>query len=171
VPSELNPADDVSRGLTASELLHSNRWIEGPKFLHSAEALSIMKTTPFTLPVSDGTEDISEASVYATIDSDSGIITAITSRLSSWVRLKMRIAWILRAKQVFLSKIGKVTQRTEDFSCRDLRDAELFLLKRVQANSFPQIVDAMRHDGKKYLRDSKCRREGYRTIRSCVLRR
>jgi len=33
VPTNINPADDVSRGLTAKELLSSERWFRGPAFL------------------------------------------------------------------------------------------------------------------------------------------
>ena len=30
---DLNPADDLSRGLSAEALLNSERWIKGPEFL------------------------------------------------------------------------------------------------------------------------------------------
>ena len=33
VPTNINPADDVSRGLTVKELLNSERWFRGPAFL------------------------------------------------------------------------------------------------------------------------------------------
>eukprot|EP00795_Rhopilema_esculentum_P008763 gene8763-biopygen9751 len=33
VPTKSNPADDASRGMTANELLRSERWISGPEFL------------------------------------------------------------------------------------------------------------------------------------------
>ena len=39
VPSEANPADDVSRGLTARNLVESQRWICGPDLLWESEAL------------------------------------------------------------------------------------------------------------------------------------
>ena len=36
--SELNPADDVSRGLSASNLVNNVRWKDGPVFLWMEEA-------------------------------------------------------------------------------------------------------------------------------------
>ena len=33
VPTNINPADDVSRGLIVKELLNSERWFRGPEFL------------------------------------------------------------------------------------------------------------------------------------------
>ena len=33
VPSDQNPADDASRGLSANDLLNATRWINGPEFL------------------------------------------------------------------------------------------------------------------------------------------
>jgi len=33
VPTNINPADDVSRGLTVEELLSNERWFRGPAFL------------------------------------------------------------------------------------------------------------------------------------------
>ena len=37
VPTELNPADYVTRGLTADELLNKDTWLNGPDFLQSSE--------------------------------------------------------------------------------------------------------------------------------------
>ena len=37
VPTELNPADYVTRGLTAVELLNKDTWLNGPEFLKTCE--------------------------------------------------------------------------------------------------------------------------------------
>ncbi len=37
VPTSMNPADDVSRGLTVEELLRKERWFRGPEFLWERE--------------------------------------------------------------------------------------------------------------------------------------
>ena len=36
VPSELNPTDEVSRGISAQRLITSSTWIHGPKFLQGS---------------------------------------------------------------------------------------------------------------------------------------
>ena len=38
VPSRLNPADEVSRGLPASTFARSSRWLTGPEFLLKSES-------------------------------------------------------------------------------------------------------------------------------------
>ena len=38
VPSQLNPSDDCSRGLMASDLTRDSRWIRGPDFLGSLKS-------------------------------------------------------------------------------------------------------------------------------------
>ena len=37
VPSELNPADEVSRGLTVQDMIDNSKWLNGPMFLHKKE--------------------------------------------------------------------------------------------------------------------------------------
>ena len=39
VNSELNPADDASRGLTVDTMIQNNRWLSGPEFLTKTEDL------------------------------------------------------------------------------------------------------------------------------------
>ena len=43
VPGKENPADEASRGLTAKELLESNRWFNGPQFLWQQNPLPCNK--------------------------------------------------------------------------------------------------------------------------------
>lgn len=53
VPGKENPADEASRGLTAKELLQSDRWFTGPKFPWQ-QALPLQQSQPvYTLLPSD----------------------------------------------------------------------------------------------------------------------
>ena len=49
VPSNLNPADDATRGLDASKLINQSRWINGPDFLKFEDDL--WPVAPCALPV------------------------------------------------------------------------------------------------------------------------
>jgi hypothetical protein len=42
VPSAYNPADELSRGLSAREILDDKRWLQGPEFLWSHEEFANM---------------------------------------------------------------------------------------------------------------------------------
>ena len=53
VPGKENPADEVSRGLTARELMQSNRWFKGPSFLWQEDQLQLKHQPTCTSHPSD----------------------------------------------------------------------------------------------------------------------
>ena len=90
MPSEQNPADDVSHGLTAIELVKNKRWISRPNFLQSGEALSAMKAVSFNAALSDDSEDIPEMRIYARIlCDDDNLIDTLIRKFSDWYRQKV----------------------------------------------------------------------------------
>ena len=53
VPGKENPADEASHGLTAKQLLQSNRWLNGPKFLWRQDPLPLQPQPICALHPSD----------------------------------------------------------------------------------------------------------------------
>jgi len=114
VISELNPADDVSRGMRIEELLSNTRWFAGPEFLQedaSQWPISAVTTTDIT-----DLELKKEVKVCAMFSHDSAdiVIQRLFVKYSSWYMLKKNVAWLLRAKSFLKHKVHK--KQTSNFS-------------------------------------------------------
>ena len=66
IPGKENPADEASRGLTAKELLQSNRWFNGPKFLWKQDLFPLQPQPTSALHPSDLEVRKDSASTLAT---------------------------------------------------------------------------------------------------------
>ena len=141
VESATNPADDASRGLSADELVKSDRWRFGPDFLWCDEC--DWPTRPHmmaTIPV----EEIRKSTQIYTITSCEPTVTIddFFKRYSSWFALKRSVAWILRVKKKLQAKISKdpsknVMRTYEKYlTMEELREAEDAIVKYVQGQCF-----------------------------------
>ena len=97
VPSELNPADDASRGLSAQEILHCERWWQGPDFLLGSPQ-SWPQQPDFKCSDLEDMAEIKQSPLVYTTVVEPDIVGELIQRYSSWHRLKKAIAWILRFK-------------------------------------------------------------------------
>ena len=92
-----NPADDASRGLSAEEFIHKNRWINGPSFLWEAEdCWPRQPDIPAEIKEDDPEvkKERKAFSVASTVEDDS--LNRMIQSCSSWYKLKKLMAWILR---------------------------------------------------------------------------
>ncbi|XP_015754706.1 PREDICTED: uncharacterized protein LOC107334287 [Acropora digitifera] len=112
-----NPADDVSRGLSAEEFIHKNRWINGPSFLWEAE--DCWPRQP-DIPVEIREDD---------------------------PELKKLIAWILRYRCNLLRECCRRKEggakaltygKVSPISVEEMHSAEIEVLKYVQRQSFSE---------------------------------
>ena len=123
-----NPADDVSRGLSAGELVHSERWRQGPPFLRLGEDSwprepdQMSKLSP---------ELKAEKSVFTvtTTSESRQVISKLLEYFSSWSRLLKSVAWLIRFKQ-FLRSPKDVLQTK--ITAEEIRAAEQNVVKLVQ---------------------------------------
>ena len=130
VNSQHNPADDVSRGLTANELVTSQRWIHGPSFLWKDE--SNWPTQPqFKCVQLEAEAEIKKTSrVYSVVQRTNTITDMLLQRYSSWYQLNKSVAWILRFKRFLMKK----QLSTGDLSVSELKEAEKAIVTYVQGN-------------------------------------
>ncbi len=140
VPTELNPGDDTSRGLTADEILASERWTHGPGFLKEGS-----DSWPETPSLNGGELErhtelkrmVQAYTARALIEPDS--TTTLLHHYSSWFRLKKAVTWyrrlahklILKSTQAGTGTQG-VTQLTGPISAEELHTAEIAVLRVVQ---------------------------------------
>ena len=163
VPTEINPADLLSRGLRAIDLEVGERWWRGPAFLQrSEEAWPLNKLTDKPT----GNEELKRSTAlqkrfisqaaeyiaYANHNEIAGTVFVSTigtgeafpldpSRYSSWLRLKRILAWIFR----FIHNCQRTKgERTRGgLSSDEIKSAEIQLIKQEQRTQFKEEWTAL----------------------------
>ncbi|KAM9744816.1 uncharacterized protein ACNS7B_009326 isoform 1-T1 [Menidia menidia] len=131
VNSSDNPADDITRGLTLSQLVPEHRWIRGPTFLWQDEASWPIRPEPPPRTTDDSAElRKSQFCGHITVTSDPALPDAGTFSLySELLEATVRVCH------------GAATQR--DFSADDYKRAEMALFRKVQKDSFPDDLSLL----------------------------
>ena len=110
VESQLNPADDASRGLSLDNVSSATRWTEGPNFLWKPPSdWPDMPGDSQDIP--DNDPEIKKMSNVAVVQSDPEPIDQLILRFSSWLKLKRVTAWVL----TFIQNIRTMIQRRKEF--------------------------------------------------------
>ncbi|KAL7830355.1 hypothetical protein SRHO_G00314820 [Serrasalmus rhombeus] len=146
VCTECNPADDVSRGLSAEELASNERWLEGPAFLWQKEELWPLQPELGSLPPEAEVKKSSQTYTVSSKVTTHSATDSFIQKYSSWYKLKRAVALILRAKDILLKKT--TTKLCEPISLNDLKRAEISIIDYVQRS---QITNPLRVDNLKGL--------------------
>ena len=133
-PTEQNPADDVSRGLSVPDL--SGRWLTGPEFLQQP-----IEEWPKEDSKPDATEVERECIKKKTV----GMVTTEAVELknviewkdySSWKRLLRVSAWVLKFKNKLMAKIRRVREENsvaeESLTPNELEESRKVWIKEAQ---------------------------------------
>lgn len=137
-PGTENPADLLTRGIPAADLVVSKIWIHGPPFLFKSdcdlggrclETDGILRNVPEAVTCTVTTRPL----VYEPVLS--------LERLSSFSKAVRVLAWILR----FLHncKVSNTGCHLGNLSQVELQDSQLRLVKYVQNLAFPQDLTAI----------------------------
>lgn len=132
VRTDKNPADIISRGITASELIVAEEWWQGPKWMateekkcsHSVEKLIENDQIP---------EQRQLKIALVTCDTINNIFNAH----SNWNTLVRSVAWILRFIKY---KKDKIINSSKFLSFLELKTASLSIIKRVQEEAFYEDI-------------------------------
>ena len=153
VNTELNPADDASRGVQADSL---ERWIEGPEFLRQSNESWPKRPADMGTKVEDTDAEVKGTTVFANQSREPHPLTAVIERYSSWNRLKIIVAWSLRYKAKLLRAVKKrkagepiayeETTQIIPVSVAELRAAETEILKHVQEQSLKEERKCLQMD-------------------------
>ena len=145
VNTELNPADDASRGVPADSL---KRWIEGPEFLRQTNESWPKRPAAMNTNVDDTDPEVKGPIVFANEVSESFPLTAVIQRCSSWDRLKRIVAWCLRYKTKLREAVEKkrsgksIENETRGHivpvGVSEIKTAEREILKHVQEQCLKQ---------------------------------
>ena len=154
VISDLNPADDVSRGMRIEELLSNTRWFTGPEFLQkdaSQWPISSVMTTDIT-----DLELKKEAKVcvMSSQGSTDTVIQGLFAKYSSWYMLKKCVAWLLRVKAFLKNKVHKkqtvLLPGLTPLSVGEIRQAERAIIRYVQLQAYDKEFKLIEQGFSKY---------------------
>ena len=140
VPTDLNPADDASRGIAPSELTINHRWFNGPDFL----SLVPDQWPPSPINASEPEEDTetrSPMNIFVTVVASDRVETLLES-ISQLNRLIHATAYVLRwldaAKRTPRKPvIGPIT-------VQEMRLARNCLIRHEQRITFGKELDCLR---------------------------
>ncbi|XP_015749787.1 PREDICTED: uncharacterized protein LOC107329630 [Acropora digitifera] len=148
IPGKENPADEASRSLTAKELLQSNRWFNGPKFLWKQDLfplqpqptcalhpsdLEVRKDSAFTLAIK--TEEEKPSTYTGPLEPDR------FNHFSPLNCLKRCIVHVQRAtERLRPSKMYNWRPKEGPYSVKEFSQAEDIILRSIQFNHFKQDI-------------------------------
>jgi hypothetical protein len=122
-----NPADDLSRGLSAKDLIQNERWLKGPSFLWRAE--SLWPKQPELGPLPSDAETKRVPKVFA-VEKDLPSLDWFFERYSSWYKLKRAVVYILRIKTLLRGTLeGKLSDK---ITLAELKKAEIAIIEYLQ---------------------------------------
>ena len=140
VPTELNPADDCSRGLDGSDLDLGCRWFQGPPFLRLSEPDWPLLASPGSC---DDVEVIS-AAVCAFISAPKeNEIEILIERHSTWNRLIRIVAWIRRWLPIRKGQ-PQGGKKSTWIDAAEFNEARTAILKVAQLTSFHEEISHLK---------------------------
>ena len=159
IPSALNPADLLSRGMAAKELTSSKLWWNGPSFLCAEQttwpkqAWCQPKTSDLEERRADKTQEkrIGGESAHVTL-ADAPTEWALSpNRFSKWTHLLRITAWVYR----FLNNcVGpKAERQAGELTVEEMEDAEVVIIRASQRVALPEYKNVQL--GKPLQPDSK----------------
>ena len=137
MPTNDNPADYASRGITPSELRDHPLWWEGPPWL-VVEPID----TP-TQPAGPELVSLRTLEAKAVVCHSATPVPPewIELRFNSYHKLLLTTAWVLRAAHNLLASLGRHTKHSQSYlTVNDLNRAEHYLFSNSQLRSFGHEV-------------------------------
>ena len=132
---QIDPADDISRGLTAECLIESKRWLNCPDFLRKTE-----ECWPKRIVVADLSDEHPDVKPEGRVlmASLKNALLPFIEHYSSWDRLKSGVAWLLRFKGYLLQGKQADNQRIikGELLVEEILAAERAILAAVQQENF-----------------------------------
>nr|XP_027231846.1 uncharacterized protein LOC113823419 [Penaeus vannamei] len=126
VPSEENPGDDASRGMSASDLLRNDRWVHGPNFLQCEEHKWPVQPL-FRCSELEEFLELKASPVVCSKKSNADHTCKLLNYYSSWFKMKKAVAWYIRLKHFLKRKprLGPIT-------VKEFKEAERNIILYVQ---------------------------------------
>ena len=143
-PGSLNPADDVSGGLSVHQLLSSKRWFSCPTFLSEPE--EEWPQADFGELPEDDLEVKNEKAIFTV--TASGKLHELLVRYSSWTVLQKKVAWLLKFKAYLQHcRDNNMDNSVKYLTTEDLDKATSAIVKLVQNEIYQEEIEELRKRG------------------------
>ncbi|GFV56296.1 integrase catalytic domain-containing protein [Trichonephila clavipes] len=151
VPSVLNPADLVSRGLRPCDLPNLRLWWHGPQFLEKGKlsseetSLSPVKECEYSKELKTGSSsDIITSSVCVSTNCVSSILSTLLRKSNSYMKIVRIFSYVLR----FSNNVNKrKLTLSGPLSATDIDQAETKLIRMVQEQVFLAEIKSLQSKG------------------------
>ena len=148
VPSKLNPADEISRGVSPEKFSKFNIWLSGPPFLTESSENWPQQFDGEKNMSSDDIFLMEKVSAFSVSIANSPEIEPtqrFVEYFSSLYLLKRATAWLLRFIKALPSKVSKASLGIAKgmVTVEELRHAELQLVKYVQNQQFGDVISKL----------------------------
>ncbi|GFX91464.1 integrase catalytic domain-containing protein [Trichonephila clavipes] len=151
VPSVLNPADLVSRGLRPCDLPNLRLWWHGPQFLEKGKlsseetSLSPVKECEYSKELKTGSSsDIITSSVCVSTDCVSSILSTLLRKSNSYMKIVRIFSYVIR----FSNNVNKrKLTLSGPLSATDIDQAETKLIRIVQEQVFLAEIKSLQSKG------------------------
>ena len=153
VRSELNPADEVTRGV--EEMSVSSKWLSGPEFLKKEDSWPCDPTIHQPELSDEDLEikrEIQLCNQSLTCHASKEVLSRLIKRYSTWERLRRAVAWLLRFRTWFIERYRprSINSRAQGclemgplLSVKEVKYAEREVIKHIQRLYFPDVINAM----------------------------
>ena len=149
VNRDINPVDDGSKVMKLDATTQNDRWLKGPELLRREES-EWPRSIKVRVFEDDDPAVRKELRIYATAESRD-IMREIIEYYSSWRKLKLSVAWLIRYKRYLMSKVAQSKHSTSGVAEKvnmtgflkvgELKEAENEILKYVQRKEFPDMMN------------------------------
>ncbi|GFU55148.1 integrase catalytic domain-containing protein [Trichonephila clavipes] len=151
VPSVLNPADLVSRGLRPCDLPNLRLWWHGPQFLEKGKlsseetSLSPVKECEYSKELKTGSSsDIITSSVCVSTNCVSSILSTLLRKSNSYMKIVRIFSYVIR----FSNNVNKrKLTLSGPLSATDIDQAETKLIRMVQEQVFLAEIKSLQSKG------------------------
>ncbi|GFX75852.1 integrase catalytic domain-containing protein [Trichonephila clavipes] len=151
VPSVLNPADLVSRGLRPCDLPNLRLWWHGPQFLEKGKlsseetSLSPVKECEYSKELKTGSSsDIITSSVCVSTNCVSSILSTLLRKSNSYMKIVRIFSYVIR----FSNNVNKrKLTLSGPLSATDIDQAETKLIIKVQEQVFLAEIKSLQSKG------------------------
>ena len=138
VPGVLNPADDGSRGMQISSFGPECRWWRGPDFLWQSQDQWPVPEQVAEVPQDD--EELQIRKCVMAVSTGSSL-DLFLRRYSSWSRLQVLMAWLLRFISFIKSRKSSVS--SQPISLAETRSSDLEIVRLVQCQHFSSELELL----------------------------